>query len=391
MNILFIGVNQRYINATNYHYPAILNRIGNLTCYGPGFLSENDIQKGINYFLKSKVKPDIIVITAQCVVNKDAFNFNKYLERYTYVFNSAKVTPNFLLDIDGFCKEYKSRVICLITDIDPHVTPQYMIDHLITNGSYFIGWGKGFLNAQDDMNSLLNEGYVQQKVQKGFQVGLLDSFATQFADRMINLGHFVADHEFYWSDLSSRKYDISVPGSSYTRRKNSIDLIKKDKNISIPKNRTKYILKIMDRMGIKTYSNFYLVNLYNFLFQMELSNAKICITEGGGNNYPVRKFFEIPASGALLACWPSIGLKDLGYRHGENCIYLNSSDDIFGVVADVKNNMTKYQNIAALGRKQTMDHHSASARSNQLKESFEKILSNSFLGSYWENGVYQLS
>jgi hypothetical protein len=391
MNILFIGVNQRYINATNYHYPSILNRIGNLLCFGPGFVSEDEIKKGVDQFLKTKAKPDIIVIAAQCVVNKDAFSFNKSLQRYTYVFNSAQVTGKFLSDTEDFCKNNKARVVCLITDIDPHVTPQYMINHLIAQGSYFIGWGNGFLNAHDDMFSLMNEEYVQRKIQKGFQVGLLDFFATEFSDRMINLGHFVADQEFYWGNLSARKYDVSVPGSSYTRRKNIIDLIKKNKNFSIPQNRIKYFLKIMDRVGIKTYSNFYLVNLYNFLFQMELSTSKICITEGGGNNYPVRKFFEIPASGALMACWPAIGLKNLGYKHNENCIYLNSSDDIFELIADVKIDLPKYQHIAALGRKHTLDHHSASARSNQLKESFEKILSNNFSGSFWDDGIYKLS
>jgi hypothetical protein len=124
---------------------------------------------------------------------------------------------------------------------------------------------------------------------------------------------------------------------------------------------------------------------------MELNSSKICITEGGGNNFPVRKFFEIPASGALMACWPAVGLANLGYRHDENCIYLNSLDDIFAVVADFKNNILKYQYMAALGRKQTLDHHSATARTVQLKESFEKILANSFSGSYWKNGVYHLS
>jgi spore maturation protein CgeB len=124
---------------------------------------------------------------------------------------------------------------------------------------------------------------------------------------------------------------------------------------------------------------------------MELSNAKICITEGGGNNYPVRKFFEIPASGALMACWPAVGLENLGYRHGEHCIYLNSSDDIFELIADMKKDITKYQHVADQGRKQTLDHHSATARSKQLKESFERILANSFSGSYWKNGIYQLS
>ena len=121
---------------------------------------------------------------------------------------------------------------------------------------------------------------------------------------------------------------------------------------------------------------------------MEMSNAKICITDGGGNNYPVRKFFEIPASGALMTCWPAIGLEDLGYKHNTNCIYLNSSEDIFDIIADVKSNISKYELIATLGRKHTLDNHSATARSNQLKESFQKILSKNFYGSYWKNGVY---
>lgn len=391
MNILFIGINQRYINATNYYYPSILNRIGNLICYGPGFISEKEISNGINQFLKTKNYPDLIIISAQCVINKDASLYNKSLRRYTYVFNKAVVTNNFLVDTEQFCKQNKAKVICLITDIDPHVTPQYMIDRLINQSSYFIGWGNGFLNARHDMSSLLNEEYIQKKIQKGFEVGLLDRFASQFADRWINLGHFVADHEFYWSDLSSRKYDVSIPGSSYTRRKNTIQTIEKDKNIIFSKNRAKYILKIMDRLGIKTYSNFYFINLYNFLFQMELNSSKVCITEGGGNNFPVRKFFEIPASGALMACWPSVGLENLGYRHNESCIYLNTSDDIFELIASMKKDITKYENMASLARKLTLDNHSTTARASQLKESFERILSNSFLGSYWENGIYHLS
>jgi len=391
MNILFIGINQRYINATNYYYPSILNRIGNLTCYGPGFVSEDEIAKGIDKFLETKTAPDIIVITAQCVVNKDASLFNKSLSRYTYVFNQGRVTHQFLVDTEQFCKRYKAKVVCLITDIDPHVTPQYMIDHLVNQGGYFIGWGNGFLNAHHDMSSLLSEGYIQQKIQKGFEVGLLDRFANEFSDRMINLGHFVGDHEFYWGGLAARKHDISVPGSSYARRKNTIELLRQSKSFSTAKSRAKYILKIMDRIGVKTYSNFYLVNLYNYLFQMELSNAKICITEGGGNNYPVRKFFEIPASGALMACWPAIGLDNLGYKSYENCVYLNSSDDIFDIIEDMKRDLTKYQQIASLGRNHTLNHHSATARSYQLKQSFEKILSNSFAGSYWENGIYKLS
>ena len=86
-----------------------------------------------------------------------------------------------------------------------------------------------------------------------------------------------------------------------------------------------------------------------------------------------------------------MGLENLGYRHGEHCIFLNSSDDIFDLLADMKKDITKYQHIADQGRMQTLDHHSAAARSKQLKESFERILLNSFSGSYWENGIYQLS
>ena len=391
MNILFIGINQRYINATNYYYPSILNRIGNLICYGPGFISEKELSYGINQFLKSKNCPDLIVISAQCVINKDASLYNKSLNRYTYVFNKGLVTNEFLVDTEQFCMQNKAKVICLITDIDPHVTPQYMIDRLINQSTYFIGWGNGFLNAHHDMSSLLSEDYVQKKIQKGFEIGLLDRFASQFADRWINLGHFVADHEFYWSDLSSRNHDVSIPGSSYNRRKNTIQTIEKDNNIIVSKNRAKYILKIMDRLGIKTYSNFYFVNLYNFLFQMQLNNSKICITEGGGNNFPVRKFFEIPASGALMACWPSVGLENLGYKHYENCVYLNTYDDIFELIISMKNDITKYEKMANLARKHTLDNHSTTARASQLKESFERILSNTFLGSYWENGIYHLS
>lgn len=391
MNIVLIGVNQRYINPTNSLLPSVLARAGKLDCFGPGFVTEDTLQRGINRFLEEKnCTPDIIVVNSQCLINTDAASFGKSLSRYSYVYNGGRITERFLDDIRNFCKTNRSIVACAITDLDPHVTPQKWIDRIADSASYYIGWGEDFLQSDDKYESFRNEGYIQQKIRKGHQTGLLNQFIKQQSERMINLGHFVAENEFFWGDLSTRRFDVAVPGSGYARRDLAKNALIKSGKCKIFQNRNKYVLKLLDRIGFKTYSNYYLVNLYNLLFQLELSRSKIAVTDGGGNDYPVRKFFEIPAAGALLVCWPAAGLEQLGYRNNDNCVFINSTNDIYDVVSGVKENVERYQTMADKARGHTLLHHSAAARSTQLKRSFESIVSRKFGGSGWVGGEYSV-
>jgi hypothetical protein len=57
-----------------------------------------------------------------------------------------------------------------------------------------------------------------------------------------------------------------------------------------------------------------------------LNRAKIAYTDGSRHQYPVKKYFEIPACGALLLCQEIPDLEELGFDDGENCIFIGKNN-----------------------------------------------------------------
>jgi hypothetical protein len=389
MKIIFIGVNQRYISATNSLLPSVLQKISQVYFYGPGFVGVEVLNEGINNYVDRLGGVDFIFITAQCIIDIDIKRLDNYFTRYTAVLNGGRISQIFLNDVKDFCKSNKEKVICTISEVDPHVTQQSTIDNIDEHAQYLMGWGNGFLDTKSDLEAIAGEPYIQNKLKQGYTLGLLDQFVNDFSSRVINLGHFVNDSEFYWGDFSSRKYDVSVPGSAYRRRIQAMSAIKRVGYIKIAWNNYKYFFKIADRFRLKPYANFYLVNLYNLFFQQELSQSKACICDGGGNNYPVRKFFEIPASGALMICWPAVGLEKMGFVDGENCIFIKNVEDIIDVLKLMSKSPDDFQSIAYAGRSLVLQKHSLSARAIQLRGVLQKIQAGNYNGSIWHAGEFK--
>jgi len=386
--ILFIGINQRYINATHALVPAMIQRHFDLHFYGPGFVAPEIVERGIDKYVERLGGIDYVVVTAQCVINTDVARFNKFLRGSTAVLNDGRLSAEFLNDVVRFCKNHRQRVICAMSDVDPHVTPQWMLDRLFEHAAFFMAWGKGFLNAKSDMEQVKNERYIQKKLNKGFQLGLLDEFARVHADRFINLGHFVADNEFYWAALSARTYDVAIPGSGYARRRRVSTRVKKVEGLRVAPARYQYPFKIAGRLGLRPFANFYALHLYNLAFQRLMSRSKCCITEGGANNYPVRKFFEIPASGALMVCWPAVGMESLGFKDGVNCIFLRDDEQIIAILRALTRDIGRFEPLAAAGRELVLRQHSVAARSVQFHEAIKRIDAGSFRGSSWHAGIF---
>src|SRR5204863_6776366 len=93
--------------------------------------------------------------------------------------------------------------------------------------------------------------------------------------------------------------------------------------------------QVAERLSVRPFARFYASHLYNLAFQRLLSRSKICITDGGMNNFPVRKFFEIPAAGALLVCWPATGMQSLGFEDGVNCMFIRSEAEASEIVETI--------------------------------------------------------
>jgi hypothetical protein len=251
-----------------------------------------------------------------------------------------------------------------------------------------VTWGTQFLNTLGDEHWVAAEGYMQRKLRAGHVLGLLDKFAAREERRIVSLGFFVAESEFYWGGIAGRPYDACVPGSKYARRQYFLESLKGIQDVRIPRFWYKTAYQALEYLRLRPFSRFHLVHLYNLLFQRVLSLSKCCVTDGGANNYPVRKFFEIPAAGAVLVCPPATGMAALGFRENVNYIPVREAKDAVEAVKSIAAAPHRYEAMAAAGRERVLASHSLSARAGQLEEAVQRILAGTFNGTLWHDGCF---
>jgi hypothetical protein len=385
---LFVGINYRYINPTHGLIPTLFGRALETRFYGPGFVSQAVLDRGIASYVDSLDGVDVIIATKDLCANHDAERLSRFLHRYAVMLNGGQVTRNSLTDIRSFLKANRRRAICPLTDVDPHSAPQADLDNFRAHAEHFMLWGNQFLNTLGDEALVAQEWYLQRKLRAGHALGLLDRFAAEESTRIVSLGMFVSESEFHWGGLVDRPYDVSVPGSSYIRRKQLISALARNGNFRMPRNFYRPFYQIAERLGLRPYARFQLLNLYNHLFHRSLCQSKSCITDGGANNYPVRKFFEIPAAGALMLCAPATGMDALGFCDRMQYFAAPDASATEEILHDLTQNVERYEPIADAGRRLVFEKHSLAARAEQLRRAIARILEGTFRGSRWDNGEF---
>jgi len=97
-----------------------------------------------------------------------------------------------------------------------------------------------------------------------------------------------------------------------------------------------------------------------------LSSAKICVTGGSRFNYPILKYIELPASGALLISNWFEELEMLGFNSGKNMVALDFEKDLKEQVETWLNNDLERIQVAEEGRKLIEERHSVEVRAKQF-------------------------
>ena len=386
---VYVGINYRYLNPTPSLIPPLLARAFSTHFYGPGFVSRQSLERGLAAYVDSVGGVDIIFASKDFASGYPLERFGRFLTRYAVMLNGGVLTSQVLRDVRSYLVANQSKVVCFLTDLDPHSVPQVDLDNFALHAKFFILWGRQFLNTLGDGDWAAVEGHLQRKLQRGHCLGLLDKFAQQEDRQVISLGFFVSEPEFYWGGLENRPFDVAVPGSAYARRQYFLKALRARSDARQPNFAYRYFFKIADRTPLRPYSRFHLVQLYNLLFQRALSRTKVCVTDGGANNYPVRKFFEIAAAGSLLACPPTQGMDALGFRHNVNYLAVHTADEALEVARTVFTDLDRCERIAAAGRDLAFAKHSLASRTEQVQAAASRIVGGTFAGSYWKDGEFR--
>lgn len=385
MNILYIDLCLDYVNPTRKNVVTLLNNIGNLTLFGPGYQSEDTLKEGLNEFYKKK-DYDLVVINELLIFylyrgyratsNKP---YKNYHNNYYFQFD-INILKDFFNDCIDFLESAfdAPKVVCLLESDYYNFAPS-QIESLEKFNGYIMGWGKEFVDYNINLADLDKESFASKSN---------DNYLNfiQNCEKIISTPHFVTQGEFNYGVLESRKHEVSVVGASYYMREKIRNIIRRNK-IKMYRSRSKPIFRLLSKLKLKPYANYLSLKFYNNSFFKVLIESKAVFTDGSRLRWPIRKYFEIPAAGAVLLTDGLNGFSELGFVDEENC-FLADENTIMSQLNYLETRPDIAQTVAKKGQELISSRHSLQARTVQVELCFNKILNGSFKGSYWKNGEF---
>lgn len=129
--------------------------------------------------------------------------------------------------------------------------------------------------------------------------------------------------------------------------------------------------------GYKNYNeNEEAKSLVGKYFAMEINKAKMFFTDASRYNFPVAKYFEVPACNTLLLASGSKELEDLGFIDGETFVEINQDNFLEKALYYLKNKKER-KKIAKRGYEMVRKKHSSTQRAQEfisyIREYLEEI------------------
>lgn len=383
LRILFVDVNLTYINPTGQLLPKVLQCVGETLFFGPGYVDRHTLELGLLDFVDKSGPFDVLVCTELIPLyqERDRVTVTKAFRRnYSFYFDLSHIA--FLPKIHrDFCSVPGLKIVTTL-QTDYYNLPNTHIDALFNAANYLIGWGSEFLSTVDKSMELDADLYPKPN----------DNWlraVERNPEQIISIPAFVSASELNPTPLAARRRAWSVLGVNYKSRRvarqklTELGLGWKGKGIH-------YALALLTRLRVNPFNKLHTIKMFNYLFRRTLGQCKYSYTCGSSLRYPIRKFFEIPACGAVLVCDPCHGFEELGFKDKLNALSC-TPEEIFEAHMFLEGDLERAQAIADEGRKLVWREHTVSARAQQIYDSLEAIMDGWFGGTYWHGGFFHIS
>lgn len=384
---LLIHPSVQFMNPTTTLWPKLLQHVASVVPFGPGYVSDEELKRGISEFVIRRGPFDLVVMSEHTVTQEtevepgsSALFFKK-----NYGIHPSRTHEFFRLK-DRFIQDALGLgvpVIATFFEFDPFRVGQATADRVRSSPMYILGWGPEFVADLADLPDVEVESFGGRAT--NLWRGVLDAKDH----KVISMPAFVVDAEFCDDKLLDRRATWAVPGTTYARRREARQILR---SRSIPEagRGLRVGVAAYDRLSGGRIGSSRFRSITQARFGSLLKSTKACYTCGSALRYPVRKYFEIPAAGALLVCDPVEGFEKLGFRDGVNAICAKPSDLPDLSIELLGDDLDRAQRIADAGRLLVAERHSMSARIGQLNEALSRVVDGSFEGSYWDSGEMRL-
>ena len=310
MRICYFGLNRKYFNKSMQLYPRLVAESGKTTFIGPGYSHAQTFENMTEFRKKfDVVEADLVV----CDMDTFGYEFlGVNLDRSIYKF-TAETVKKFAKLFDAILPDIKCPVI-VYCNFDHYYAPSKLIEKLIKNSAYVISRDRDFWRPKELLADLSKETFFKAVNDNWY------SYVIENNDRVISLPHFITPDEVKL-DNRERDIDVSVLGVKYYYRLEAIKALESSGiNCVTGELNRKFISKLMQWFPTKFQSN------YRSSFIKILERSKTSFTCGSALGFPIRKYFEIPASGSILLCKPFLNFENLGFKSGVNCFSIDEND-----------------------------------------------------------------
>ena len=386
MRVLVVDCNLRYMNPMRALLPFYISSSSEeVTFFGPGYCSSQDIDRGLVNFVEREGPFDIEVRTVQSlpssIIDSISSNFvdsklSFYKRSFAYTFKSHDL-ETFWRD-KGLDRSFASKRVVLLHQYDFQAMTENFRDYVLTGFDLIVGLSREFWESHDYKALNLSNEYKH--------TNCWSEVLESSDEKTLGLPNFVAPHEFDFNHHSNRRYEWSVVGTTYKNRGLVKELFSEN-SISYTAGRSwRYMsLQLKERFKLNPFNSRRNLDVLNQEFQYSLVNPKYGYTCGSDLKMPIRKFFEIPAAGCTLVASPCSGFQNLGFIDSVNSIVCEPQD-ILDVAKELKHNPAKGQAIAKAGQRLVLEKHSVLKRSEQLWAAIRLVHRGKYKGAVWSNG-----
>jgi hypothetical protein len=392
LRILYLDANAQYMNPTASLLPnLLLAAFPEIRFFGPGYTSREELAEGISRWIDRRGPFDAVIGGPNLpFFADDADGYVRgagFVARYTVHsgFSRADLVAYFN-DVLGALKLLPVRLkIVSALNLDAYAATQAQVDRVMDAGVVLIGPNHQFFRptASWPASVVRRERDLQRKAGRLSDAWL--EFLSGNAERVITALHYIGEHEFCVTALTARRWDVAVPGVEYALRRDAVASLRSSRLRTAPKSYFR-AFRVANRAGLPVYRHFATARIYNLLFQRTLFSSRIVFTAPGAAGNVIRKFFEIPAAGAVLACTPCNGFDALGFEDGRHYLHVNPAD--LSRLAAARLNDPVLQDVASAGQRLVMRHHSLSARAEQISQCVTALVRGTYRGATWRKGDF---
>jgi len=392
---LYVDIELIHLNPSATYFPQLIEAaVPNVSFYGPGFSSPDVLAKGLLDWIRETGPYGVIVIGPNSPVlasnlDDDVIRSTlNHMRRFAAHGHSDAHIVAFLKDLFAALPkaDIEHRLVSSV-NFDYYAATPAQVQRLQDLNLTLIGPNEQFVRPLAELPVFV----VQEKHYQRKKAQLSDcwfDFLHAHPERVITALHYVVPSEFSFTPIHLRRPVIAVPGVEYHLRKRANAELRRS-GVRMASKWYFHLFRILNRLGVPVYAHPTGLHMYNQRFQRTLKTSRYVYTAPGGFGLPVRKFFEIPAAGALFLCRPCTGYQELGFVDGVH--YLSAEpDDLPGLLQELVRTGAGHD-VAISGRKVTANNHSLQARAQQVRLCLEALARGTYRGARWRDGEFIVS